>query len=167
MIINVDNFIDGEIRNISFSETILLPEGYSDNREVKTSVVGQIANIGGKFKFTGKIHAILTLICDLCLTPFEFELETDIEEIFSKVADDENDYWLFSDKAIDLEPAVLSNIMLSMPMKSVCSDECKGLCSKCGHNLNDGECGCDRTYINPKFEKLKALFEESENDEEV
>ena len=79
--------------------------------------------------------------------------------------DSEKEFWELSDKTVDLKPAVIADIMLNMPMKAECSDHCKGLCPKCGHNLNEGDCGCDRGYINPQFEKLLTLFKD--DDEEV
>ncbi len=167
MLINVDNLINGESRDISFSENVKVPDDYSVNGDAFIDVSGNISNNEGKFHFCGKVLAKMNFNCDLCLRPFDTEIVFDIDEIFCKEADDESDFWSFSDKVIDLEPAILSNILLNIPMKAVCSDDCKGLCSICGHNLNDGDCGCDRTYINPKFEKLKELFKETENDEEV
>ena len=167
MIINVDNLVNGESRSVSFSKNISISDDYKINSIPTVKVTGDISNNEGKFRFNGKVHTVLNLNCDLCLEPFNIELNFNIDEIFSKSVDEENDYWLFSDKVIDLVPAVLSNILLNIPMKAVCSDKCKGLCNKCGHNLNEGDCGCDRTYINPKFEKLKALFEQANNEEEV
>jgi len=83
--------------------------------------------------------------------------------VFCNEINSEKEFWDFSDKTIDLKPAVVADILLNMPMRAVCSDDCKGLCPKCGHNLNEGECGCDREYRNPQFEKLMTLF----NDKEV
>jgi len=167
MIIDVSNFPDGESRGVSFRGGILIPEKYNAKRNADVKVTGEISNEKGKFRFVGKVRAVICVNCDLCLKPFDIELNFDIDEIFSESYDgvnDENDFLPFSDKKINLEDAVISDILLNIPMKTVCSDECKGLCAVCGHNLNEGDCGCDRTYINPKFEKLKALFEEIEEE---
>ncbi len=164
MIINVDNFIDGESRFVSFSEKIAIPSDFSVNGNALVDVTGNITNEKGIFRFCGNGSAVLNLNCDLCLMPFDFKIDFPITEIFSKSEIEENDCWFFADNNIDLKPAILSNILLNMPMKAVCSDKCKGLCSVCGHNLNEGDCGCVNSYVNPEFEKLKALFEESENE---
>ena len=129
--------------------------------------MGEISNEKGKFHFTGNVLASLCLNCDLCLKPFYVELKFIIDEIFSddfSEVDSENDFFHFSDKKINLAEAIISGILFNIPMKAVCSDNCKGLCGVCGHNLNEGDCQCDKTYVNPKFEKLKALFEESEEE---
>ena len=168
MIINVDKLIDGETLNVSFSENISIPEDYSVNGDVPVKVIGELSNNSGKFRFRGNVSAKISLNCDLCLCPFDMDIDFEIDEIFVKSPDDnskDDDFWYFSDNVINLKTAILSNILLNIPMRAVCSDECKGLCSICGHNLNEGDCGCEKTYINPKFEKLLALFEE--NEEEV
>ncbi|MCD7905534.1 MAG: DUF177 domain-containing protein [Clostridiales bacterium] len=64
---------------------------------------------------------------------------------------------------MDLEPLVYAELLLNFPMKNLCREDCKGLCIKCGHNLNEGDCGCDRFIGNPEFEKLKFLL--NNNDE--
>lgn len=167
MIIDVSNFIDGETREVSFSENVLIPENYCADNNADVKVRGEISNEKGKFHFTGNVLASLCLNCDLCLEPFNVELKFVIDEIFSddfSGTDGENDFFHLRDKKINLAEAVISGILLNIPMKAVCSDNCKGLCGICGHNLNEGDCGCDNTYVNPKFEKLKALFEESEEE---
>ncbi len=168
MIIDINNFADGEIKKVSFKKNISIPEDYNVNGEAYVNVYGEILNSGGKFRFTGNICAKFNVNCDLCLKPFDIELNCNADEIFirsDETDNDETDCWTFSEKTVNLEPAVLSNIILNIPMRFVCSDECKGLCGICGHNFNDGDCGCGNSYINPNFEKLKALFEE--NEEEV
>ncbi len=164
MLVNVDNLADGDCRRASFSETVVLPENYSGEKRVAVNVDGVITNDDGVFYFDGKVRAVLSLNCDLCLSPFSVDLLFDMHDVFSRSTDivNEKEFWTFSDKTIDLEPAVLSGILLNMPMKAVCSNSCKGLCHVCGHNLNEGDCGCDTTYVNPKFEKLKALFDDKE-----
>jgi len=167
MIIDASNFIDGETKEVSFSENILIPGNYCVDNNADVKVTGEISNEKGKFHFIGKVFANLCLNCDLCLKPFDIELKFTVDEFFSddfSEDDSENDFFHFSDKKINLAEAVISGILLNIPMKAVCSDNCKGLCDICGYNLNDGDCGCDKTCVNPKFEKLKALFEESEEE---
>ena len=70
----------------------------------------------------------------------------------------------FSGDSIDLTSSVIRNILAVLPMKVVCRDDCKGLCPVCGQNLNIKDCGCDTTYIDPRFESLRSLLK---FDEEV
>ncbi len=165
MTVDIENLIDGESKFVSFSEKISLPDAYSVNGDVLVKLSGKISNEKkGLFHFSGNIVAVLNLNCDLCLKPFNFKLDFPVNELFSRSIHKKDDCLSFSGNIINLEPVILDNILVNMPMKAVCSNNCKGLCEICGHNLNESDCRCEKEHINPKFEKLKALFEESENE---
>ncbi|MBN1297720.1 DUF177 domain-containing protein, partial [bacterium] len=63
------------------------------------------------------------------------------------------------DDRIDICRVIAEQIVLQIPMKTLCSDDCKGLCSRCGADLNAGTCGCDRDSVDPRLAKLKDLLE--------
>ncbi|HET7753281.1 MAG TPA: DUF177 domain-containing protein [Anaeromyxobacteraceae bacterium] len=60
----------------------------------------------------------------------------------------------YSGKEIDLDPVVREQLILALPPYPVCRDSCKGLCSVCGTNLNEKECGCDRKVPDPRWAGL-------------
>jgi uncharacterized protein len=64
---------------------------------------------------------------------------------------------LFDGKTIDLDPLVREQVLLALPMHAVCRDDCKGLCGTCGQNLNEGECGCARSQVDPRLAVLKNV----------
>jgi uncharacterized protein len=70
----------------------------------------------------------------------------------------------YAGKELDLRPAVREQILLSLPSAPVCSDDCKGLCPSCGKDLNEGECGCDRTVMDPRWAALKGIQLESKKE---
>lgn len=156
MLIDVKYLADKK-ENFNFSESFELPRG-DYMMKVFAVVTGNVYRQGTDYIVDGKVKTVLNLNCDLCLSAFETKLDFDLNEIFSENPDSDEEIWELSDKTIDLKPAVIANIILYMPMQVLCSDDCKGLCPKCGHNLNDGDCGCDRGYVNPQFEKLLNLF---------
>ena len=55
---------------------------------------------------------------------------------------------------------VNADILLELPTSVVCGEDCKGLCPICGHNLNEGDCGCDRSVPDRRFDKLRELLSE-------
>lgn len=170
MLINIDAFDEEQSRFVSFSKNITLPLEYSVNGSASVFVSGNIIRLDGKFRFKGQVSATFNINCDLCLEPFDFNLSFNIDEVFCRSDadfesyDEKNNFWTFSGTIINIEPAVLSDILINMPMKAVCSENCKGLCPVCGCNLNIKNCGCVKTDFNPEFEKLKALFEEDEEE---
>ncbi|HEX5749804.1 MAG TPA: DUF177 domain-containing protein [Archangium sp.] len=70
---------------------------------------------------------------------------------------DDADEEVFDGKVIDLEPIVREQVLLALPMNTVCREECKGLCMKCGQNLNEKQCGCDTTFVDPRLAVLKNI----------
>lgn len=163
MLINVNSLAPKDSMPVNLeNERIDLP--HDADAYALVSLNGSVTNAGdGSYVLEGEVKAVLSLNCDLCLEPFTTNISFTVSEAFGNDKDSEKEFWDFSDKTIDLKPVLLADILLNMPMRAVCSDDCKGLCPKCGHNLNKGDCGCDRGYRNPQFEKLMTLF----NDKEV
>ena len=62
------------------------------------------------------------------------------------------------DMRLEVDELVYSEVILNLPTKHLCKEDCKGLCQKCGKNLNEGKCGCDSSDPDPRFEKLRELL---------
>ena len=77
--------------------------------------------------------------------------------------DDDGDYIETPDYRLELDDLVLSDILLELPLKYLCSDDCKGLCERCGKNLNEGECDCKGKEIDPRLAVLQKWVDKSEN----
>ncbi|MBP3627306.1 MAG: DUF177 domain-containing protein [Clostridia bacterium] len=65
---------------------------------------------------------------------------------------------LVPDMKLDLEQLVFTEVVTSLPMKHLCDENCKGLCPKCGKNLNEGDCGCPKKEIDPRLQALADLL---------
>ncbi|MFW6381734.1 MAG: YceD family protein [Bacillota bacterium] len=105
------------------------------------------------YVLTGKVTGELILECSRCLEPYKHHLEVQIEKEID-TSEIENI------KAFYINPIILNNIILSIPMKPLCSPDCKGLCPECGQNLNQGQCECDTEMVDPRLAKLEDFFEE-------
>ncbi len=70
---------------------------------------------------------------------------------------DDADEEVFDGKVIDLEPIVREQVLLALPMNAVCREDCRGLCMKCGQNLNEQQCGCDTKFVDPRLAVLKNI----------
>ncbi len=126
-------------------------------------VEGTVVNINKEFRLTAKGTVMVLINCDRCLKNIEYTLNFDIDEIYANTGGC-GEIEVFDGSIIDISSAVKKNIIFSLPMKVVCKEDCKGLCPVCGKNLNEGDCSCDTSYINPSFESLRSLFK---FDEEV
>lgn len=120
-------------------------------------ITGSAYYDGGLVKIKGNISALAEAQCSRCLNAFDYPLNVDFDEVFSKSEDSEDMYYYYDDE-IKLDDMVIDNVILSMPLKLLCSEKCKGLCPVCGKNLNTGECGCEKGEIDPRFAALKDLF---------
>ena len=116
------------------------------------SIELDIYNTQDSFVVEGKIETILILTCSRCLEKYEDAKKIDVSEEVLK-SDMEDREELFIDEII------VDNIILSLPMKPLCSEDCKGLCPICGQNLNEGECDCEVENIDPRLEKLKDFYD--------
>jgi uncharacterized protein len=123
-------------------------------------VRGRATKMGRKVLVQAKYSVPLKGLCKRTYVPAEQlapkkpKVEGDVEATFDPEATDEEGY---KGKEIDLAGAIREQILLSVPPSPLCSEDCKGLCPKCGKDLNEGECGCDRTVLDPRWGALKGI----------
>ena len=125
----------------------------------------------------GDLSGSVFLDCTRCLEEYRQDLEIAVDEFYrrpglSAVDADggrlaeaevvEEDDYVIDEGTIDLNLLVNDAVMLSLPMRRLCDDECRGLCQICGTNLNEGECGCSSDDIDPRLEILRTLLEPEE-----
>ena len=83
--------------------------------------------------------------------------------LVQELVDETNDDYIETpDFTLELDEVVRTDLILAYPQKFFCSrgENCRGLCPKCGKNLNEGDCGCDKTVVDPRLEILKQLMED-------
>jgi uncharacterized protein len=116
----------------------------------------------------GETDVTLKLECARCLEPFDlsrvYPLALVIKlarkgEIGGPDGQSSDDYFVLDDGAdeFDLVPIIKERVILSLPMKPLCSENCKGLCAKCGTNLNNGSCDCSIGVVDERFSALEEL----------
>ena len=104
----------------------------------------------------GTITCVVQGFCDKCLAGITKSIALPFNQTFYKDGTEEDDCYVYFDSKLDATKAVCDEVVLSLPSSFVCSDDCKGLCPKCGVNLNEQQCDCDTTRDNP-FSVLKNL----------
>lgn len=118
------------------------------------------------FILSGKATGEYVAVCDRCISPFRQTLQSEfsvccvqrLPERGGHLEIEENDeYVRFEKDVIDATPIIIESIVLQMPMKHLCSTDCKGLCSQCGVNLNQQSCQCDKLPIDPRWSRLELL----------
>lgn len=128
------------------------------NEPVKVDV--RVMNHAGVVTLTGKVDYVYSSLCDRCCAPIRQNLSISFSNVLVKALSGEgsDDYILVPEEELNLDRLVTTVIILNLPMKHLCSPDCKGLCPVCGKNLNDGLCGCSAGG-NSAFSSLKDLIE--------
>ncbi len=114
---------------------------------------------GDEIDLIGSIETELLLACSRCLETFSYSIHIELNEKLSKTltSEDEDIIFIENDR-LDLNEIVENNIISILPIKKLCNKDCKGLCHKCGINLNQSTCKCTFDDIDPRLAKLKNLF---------
>lgn len=154
---------------IDFSEKIAV-EG-EPGRELPVKARLKAFKDGESVFISGNINADIIVQCSRCLKEFSSDIDigvnvTCMPEDKAEMDDkrelsvEEFDISYYSSDAIDIDSLISEHISVSMPIKPLCSDECKGLCIQCGTNLNERQCYCTQEVIDERWMKLKKLKNE-------
>ncbi len=126
-------------------------------------ITGRLSSAGeGRFYFSGAMTGGTTLPCRRCLEVTGVGVDEDLHLIFAETGADESDdpdVYLYDPSArmLDIRAAVREAWLLAAPKFAECRDECKGLCSSCGTNLNEGSCGCSQNTTDKRWDALLPL----------
>ncbi|NLU11388.1 MAG: DUF177 domain-containing protein [Tepidanaerobacter acetatoxydans] len=132
-------------------------EGISNVGPVR--VKGKIENLGDRvFQADGQIEVTATGLCSRCLTQTKVRFAMDFSLKFSDILAQSEELIKFDGEEIELYPQVVNEIILNCPSQILCKTDCKGLCPKCGANLNTSICKCETENLDPRFAVLKKLL---------
>lgn len=146
MIINLKQLFNviGDIKDIDYivpSEVLADIQGCNFNSPV--CVKGRLFNRAGVLYLEFSVSFTLSIACDRCLKEFEKDYHFDFEHIVVPSVNGDNDEYIVADgESIDLNEIAVTDLLLQLPSKLLCDDECKGLCMVCGCDLNESECDC-------------------------
>lgn len=121
-------------------------------------VSGKVENSTDIVSLKASADFTLNLTCDRCAAKIERTFSIPVEHILvTELNDDGNDeYILINSYRYDVEPLIMEDILLSLPTKVLCREDCLGICHRCGKDLNDGPCGCGKQY-DPRWDALLQL----------
>ena len=125
------------------------------------SLKGEITNVAEIVSIKAEATFSLDVYCSRCAEGVIYDMTVPIEHILvAELQNDETDEFIITENMkLDIEQLTLEDIYFALPSKFLCDDDCKGLCPKCGANLNEGPCGCKKD-IDPRFEALLSLLDE-------
>lgn len=117
-----------------------------------------------KIAITAKVSLVLEMPCDRCLenvrVPMDLDFEREVDASASaqeRIAQlDEQSY--IDGYHLDVDGMVWDEMITELPEKVLCKEDCKGVCPKCGVNLNHQTCSCDRTELDPRMSIIRDIF---------
>lgn len=108
---------------------------------------------------TGSVRGGVTCKCARCLAEFGTELQVRVCELFAAPGhlEEEEDVHRVTGEEVDLEPMLRDELTLALPLYPLCRDDCKGMCARCGRDLNDGACDCAEDTLDPRWAALDEV----------
>ena len=165
MLLGLSKIIDCPGASVPFSVSVDLSDLlYGESYPVSEPVLaeGTVRNTAGVLVMTGSLHTTIHGVCDRCASDFDRFVEFPLDVVLvTELSNEENeDEWVFplEGDSADLDDIVRTVFVLNLDSKLLCKDDCKGLCCRCGRNLNDGPCNCQKE-LDPRFAALKQLLE--------
>lgn len=166
MLLGLSKIIDCPGASVSFATSVDLSDlrfGACCPAKEPVRASGSVRNTAGVLTLSGSLTTRLSGVCDRCAREFQRDVTFPMEAVLvMELADEENeDEWVFQleGDSADLDDIVTTTFVLNMDSKLLCKPDCKGLCCRCGANLNDGPCGC-QPELDPRFAALKQLLKD-------
>jgi uncharacterized protein len=122
--------------------------------------------LGSDLFFHGRFQGEVSGTCARCLESYPFTLGKDFTFVLKpqsesaeegELSEEDLSFGFYMGDEVDLAPLVRESLILALPTKPLCREDCRGLCPRCGVNRNAGECGCHETWSDPRLEVLRAF----------
>ncbi len=131
-------------------------------------VAGRINRSGHDVRLAGTITARAEVDCDRCLKQVSVPVEAAFDVTYVPAADyaevetaelqaEDMGLSVYEDEAIDIDELVREQVLLNLPSRALCTEDCKGLCPVCGANRNEKPCECESENTDPRWKALKDL----------
>jgi uncharacterized protein len=171
---------DLELRKIEFREefqpgsfdlgteaTLVAPVSTSGRAELIEERHGK-HEVVQDIRFVGKFATRMEVACARCLEPVGLDVARDFDLLYRPLGADrkadevsiteaETEIGYYKGDSILLEDVLREQILLAVPLRSLCKEDCKGLCPHCGKNLNDDSCKCDVPFVDPRWAALNDI----------
>ena len=152
----------------TFSQSEVAQEGDMYRIVAPVHLAFDIHKDKDKFRLVGNVRTDLELACSRCLEPFRMSVDIAFDQRYLpqseataeaeiEVEEDDLETSFYQDEQIDLNELMREQFYLALPMKPLCTEDCKGLCPQCGTNLNTGTCDCAPVWEDPRLAALKQF----------
>jgi len=161
-ILDINELLNGEVRQISFDVQLELDRDLGDFTRPAT-MSGKIVNMATYIELTCSIDYSYSTVCSRCLKPLERNMRLDLKFPVAVSLENDNEadeYIIPQNGKIDLQEICVENFLLNLPIRELCSEDCKGLCPRCGADLNVSECSCPKKDVDIRLQGLADFFKD-------
>ena len=152
----------GEVQSLPLETELDLSQvEFQGMRPFRTPVRvhGQIESRAGVVRLSARAAFTFSGQCDRCLAPVERQYDIPVEHILvATLENEDSDFVLLDNYRLPLDDLVQTDILLELPYKCLCREDCRGLCPRCGADLNKGPCSCKKE-VDPRLAVLAKLLE--------
>lgn len=171
MLINLSELFtsEGKVKNYTLDMEMTqfqAPDGVYEIVDRKP-VTFRMTNVGDRtLVLEGEAEFSLMIPCGRCLdlvkTPFHFRIDRtlDMSQSEEERIEDLDEQPYLKGYNLDVDQLVGDELLLNLPMKVLCDEDCKGICNRCGVNLNHEICDCDRSSLDPRMSVIQDIFKQ-------
>jgi uncharacterized protein len=158
-----------ERAKFDFKESFEISETELGRYGCEVAVEATLTSMGNRYLLDARIDCSLSGQCSRCLEECVHPVSTGVQMVFQREGFSgevpsgisENDFVILTadeEYCYDIFPRIMEAVILEVPIKVLCSEDCRGLCPVCRVNLNRHQCDCASTSIDPRWEPLKKVF---------
>ncbi len=135
----------------------------------QAKVEGSASKKNEQVRMQGTINASVEVACDRCAVPINVPVNTDFDVTYlpvealtvdaevTELQEDDLNFAAYEGDTVDIDELAREQILLALPTRQLCREDCKGLCPTCGADLNTGTCQCELQEVDPRWAALAAL----------
>lgn len=172
MVLDMRPMLRGEVDRIAIDYMLTpdLPAGAEFDGDAH--VVGEVTDEAGYMRLSLTATVAYHAECARCLEPVSGDFAVQLERTVAaegtlteqQLEENVDEYAVIENGTLDIDETIREELLLSFPMRVFCSEDCPGLCPKCGKPKRLGDCGCPTFEPDPRLAVLKKLFDENEED---
>ena len=174
MVLDMRPMLRGEVDRVAIDYLLApdLPDGAEFDGDAH--VVGEVTDEAGYMHLTLSATVSYRTECARCLEPVHGDFTVELERTVAtratlsdkQLEENVDEYAVIEDGKLDLDETIREELLLSFPMRFLCSEDCQGLCPKCGKPRKLGDCGCITKEIDPRLAVLKQWADKNAKEEQ-
>lgn len=162
MLLNLKQLFTGERESLSVDCTLDFSGlEFRNSRPFShpVRVTGEVSVSADVVTLRAAADYIHDCVCDRCLAEIHRPVQIPVEHVLvtSLTQENDDDFVLVENYLLPLDDLIRGDLILSLPSKNLCREDCPGLCPYCGKDLSAGDCGCRNETIDPRLEILKQF----------